>query len=344
MRFLVKHVGNMGDMIFFIPPALATLKKKYPDSHITLVTAWGFKDKRGRYGKRNQGGFCISLMMTNPHIDQLVQWHDTKLSLEGAICEEEGRAFPTWNAKYYEEQKKSGNYDGVFELDFGLAISDDPIQKVYERLGMPNEHYSDYKLYLTEQDREVAHYIIENYPRPRIVLLESLQGPTTRHWDPGKIPALAAAIKKKYNVTPIWFGARFTPEYHGRQLTLRENIALLTECDVAIGPLSGSLHMAAAVGLPTLTLYCDHPLHRAAPNYFLNSYISNEKKKHRTLWGVNATPMEILKSPNASPYLTPAEKKRQRYKSWLEPGYQPTKSGLAVITVDEVMEVMQDML
>jgi hypothetical protein len=89
-RFLIRHLGNMGDLVFFIPPVLETLKKKYPDCHITFVTAWGYKQKgwkltlaetnkkrrvarKAEWGQRNQGGFSIALMMTNPAPSH--DWH-----------------------------------------------------------------------------------------------------------------------------------------------------------------------------------------------------------------------------------------------------------------------------
>lgn len=343
-RFLLKHVGNMGDMVFFVPPVLETLKRKYPDCHITFVTPWGFKDKKSHWGKRNQDGFSIALMMTNPYIDQLVHWHDTKLSLEGKICYEDGRNFPTWNQKYFDKQKKSGGYDGVWELDFGLAKDGNPLQQMYEVIHLPDETYSNYQLYFTEQDRAVAEFVMKNAPRPRIVLLEGLDGTTTRGWDTGKIPVLTAAIKKKYRVAPVWFGGKYVSQYHGRPLRLRENIATLLYCDVALGVLSGPLHFAAATGLPTLTLFADQPLRRAAPGYFLNPYIADEKKKHRTLIGPATLPHRFLKNDKPALALTPAEAKQQGHRSWLLPGRQSTKTGLATISVEEIMVVLADML
>ena len=352
-RFLIRHLGNMGDHVFLIPPVLETLKKVYPGCHITLVTAWGYKTKgftlssskgKEHWGLRNQGGFCIHLMQTNPHVDQLIHWHDTKLSLDGNICHEDGKVFPTWNPAHYEKEKSSGTYDGVWELDFGLGYRDNPIQKMYEAIGLPKETYSRYQLYFTDSDTKVARAVTEPAPRPRIVLLEGLEGTTTRGWDPGKIPALETAIRKTYGVDPIWFGGKYAPQYHGRPLTLRENIATLLFCDAAIGVMSGPIHFAAAVGLPTLALYADHPLHRVAPAFFLNTYIDKPAKKHRTLLGPDQTPYTLLKSQKPDRNLTPAEVATQSFQSWQKPGKQATKSGLASLTVSEVMSVLHDML
>jgi hypothetical protein len=370
-RFLIRHVGNMGDMVFFVPPILETLKKRYPDCHITFVTAWGYKKKgsrltlekideprtspfqslwrrrvarRAKWGERNQGGFSIALMMTNPHIDQLVHWHDTVLDLDSTTCQEEGRQFPTWNKKYFAQQKQSGAYDAVWELDFGLTIDDDPVRRMYEAIGLPQETLSNYKLYFTEQDKAIAAAVMQDKPQPRIVLLESLKGANTRGWDTEKVPLLEQAIRGAYNVEPLWFGGQYIPQYEGTPLTLRQNIATLKHADVAIGVLSGPLHFAAAVGLPTITLYGDQPLHRAAPAYFLNEYITSEAKKHRTLVGPTPSPITFLKSASAPAPLSPREATTQGYEDWLRPGRQATKSCLAPITVDEIMAVLHDML
>ncbi len=343
-NILVRHVGNMGDLVFFVPPILETVKRKHPESHITLVTAWGFKDKRTGWGKRNQDGFCIALMATNPHIDQLIHYHDTKTVLDGSMCIEEGVAYPTWSKTYYEKQKASGLYDAVFELDIGIGQDENPIKRLYEHVGMPEESYANYKIYFTEKDLEVAKSVIENFPRPRIVLLESIEGTTTRGWDPGKIPELESRIEARYGQRPLWFGAKFAHQYNGRPLTLRENIATLSYCDVGIGVLSGPLHFAAAVGLPTLTLFCDQPLYRAAPEFFLNQYISQGEKKHRTVLGPSGPVYTFLKEGATKNNLTPSQWASQGYEDWTNPGRQSTKSCLSVITVDEVMTALADMV
>lgn len=343
-KFLIRHLGNMGDMVFFIPPVLATLKRRFPACHITFVTAWGFKDTRGRWGKRNQGGFCLNLMMTNPHIDQLVHYDDTTVSLEGNICSEEGRRFPTWNQAYYEQQKKSGVYAGVYELDFGIGYTDNPLTRMYAAVGLPDEHDTKYCLYFSTQDLAFAREAMADLPHPRIVLLEGLEGTTTRGWDPGKIPGLAQAIEQHYGVPPIWFGGNHVRERLGRPLSLRENIATLLECDLGIGVLSGPMHFAAAVGLPTICLFGDMPLQRGAPAYFLNRYINDVQKQHRTLLGPSGTTFLIQKNNEPSINLTPAEASTQGQKSWQRPGRQSTKSCVAVLTIEEVMSVVADAL
>ena len=350
-KFLVRHLGNMGDMIFIVPPVLAALKTDYPGCHITLVTSWGYKQpsrwpfsQTTWWGERNQSGHSLHLIMTNPHIDQLIHWHDRRLSLSGTICHEDDRSFPTWNKSYYEEQVRSGRFDRVIELDFGLSVTDNPLTRAYAQAGLTGARPIDYHLYLTASDRQIGEAVMSNFPRPRIVLLESLSHHSTRGWDPAKVIALSSAITEKYGVEPIWFGSKYHHYYHGRPLSMRENIATLTVCDVGIGVLSGPLHFAAAAGLPTLTLYCDHPLRRAAPAYFQNPSLPPSTVQHRTLLGPHKMPMRILKGDRDSLCLTPTELAAQNFINWSNPGKQSTKSCLSVITVDEIMTVLSDML
>ncbi len=351
-RIIVRHLGNMGDAVFFLPPILSALKEEYPDSHITLVVAWGFKERRRHllrpwkkydfWGNRNQSGFSIHLFLTNPHVDQLIHWHDTTTDLAGTLCQEDGHTIPTWSSAYYEQQKSSGEYDEVFELDMGITHTENPLKKLFAVIKLPNRYRSGYKLYFTESDRQVAAEVMKNMPSPRIVLLEGLEGRTTRGWDPAKVSQLEKAIASTYGTPPIWFGGRYTPLYQGRLLTLRENVATLLYCDAAIGVLSGPLHFAVAAGLPTITLYADQPIHRTAPGYFLNRYIADPAKRHRTILGPTNSQPEFLKQDTPSKNLTPAEVGSQKSMSWLEPGRQSTKTPLAAITVGEVMAVLAD--
>lgn len=359
-KILLRHLGNMGDLVFFVPPILETLKRKYPACQITFVTAWGYKTKRGFprlirqdgslkierprvWGARNQDGFNIHLLATNPHIDHLIHYDEKRLSLEAKICCEDGQCYPTWNRRYYNEQKNSGHYDYVYELDFGLAIDENPIARMYNLIGLPQETYSNYQIYLTDQDREIASAVMKNKPHPRIILLEGLDHTSTRGWDPDKTGQLEQAIRRAYKTDPIWFGAKFIPSHNNQPLTLRQNIATLTYADTAIGVLSGPLHFAAAVQCPTLTLFCDQPLHRSAPAYFLNQYLA-PSYHHRTLLGPSSPPYHLLKNTVPPAALTPAQTKQQHYYGWQQPGLQCNKNCLAPITVDEVMAVLAQMV
>jgi hypothetical protein len=337
-RILVRHLGNMGDHLFLISPLLAQLKKKYPQSHITLLTTWGYKDYRGRWGMRNQGGHNIALMMHNPHHDQLVHWHDQRLSLHGHICQEEGRRFPTWSRAYYEKSKEK--FDKVIEADFGLRTNDHPLQRIYAAAKLPPSSYGWYEVFLSPKDRSVGAELAATWPRPRILFLEGLAGKTMRGWDSRKVIPLTYAIRQLYGVVPRWFGSAHAPRYHGRPITLRENIAYAAHADIAIGVMSGPLHFVAGVQVPTITLYGGQPLWRAAPSYYLNPHLSEQRRHHVTILGPTCDEPCFLKRDFPCKRMLPALQARCGFRSWAEPGMQNQKSCVAMIPVSQVVKIL----
>lgn len=341
-RILIKHVGNMGDHLFLVGPLLEVLARRVPDAEITLVTAWGYKDQRGRWGERNQDGFCVALMMKNPHIDHLVHWHDKKRSLEGDICIEEGRTFPTWDPAWYERQKSA--YDVVLELDFGLTVFDNPLQRIYEHAGLDGETYGMYPFYGSASDWEVGRAVAAQFQKPRVAFLEGLDGQTMRGWDSAKVEQLSRRLQTERGITPIWFGSKHDHPYQGRHLTLRENIAFAGSCDLAIGVLGGPMHFAAASGVPTICLYGGQPLHRAAPSFFLNPHIVDSLRRHVTIEGPTCDEPCFLKREIPCKNLSEGEAASSGFLTWQQPGRQSDKSCVATIPVETVFAAILENL
>lgn len=341
-RILLKHVGNMGDHLFLVGPLLEVLARRYPNAEITLVAAWGYKDARGRWGERNQDGYCIALMKENPHINQLIHWHDRTRSLDGDICIEEGKRFPTWDAAWYEKEKQK--YDLVLELDFGLTVFDNPLARVYEKAGFPEETYGYYPFYGSVSDREVGRATAEAFSRPRLLFLEGIDGESMRGWDPAKVQDLTKLLRQAAGIEPIWFGARYPKTYQGRPLTLRENIAFAGSCDLAVGVMGGPLHFAAAAGVPTICLYGGQPFHRAAPSYFLNPHIADPTKHHITIEGPTCDEPCFLKREIPCKNLTTEAARSSGFRNWQHPGRQHDKSCVATIPVETVLATIMENL
>lgn len=341
-RLLLKHVGNMGDHLFLVSPLLEVLTRRFPSAEVTLVTAWGYKDAHGRWGKRNQDGYCIALMKEHPHVDHLVHWHDSKRSLTGDICVEEGVRFPTWDPAWYERVKP--DYDMALELDFGLSVFDNPLTRVYELAGLSGETYGRYPFYASPSDWRIGRAVAETLPRPRVLLLEGLNGKTMRGWDPAKVTELEEGLKKSYGITPSWFGAFSPRSFSGRQLTLREHIAFAGSCDLAVGVSGGPLHFAAAAGTQTICLYGGQPLHRSAPSYFLNPHIQDTTRHHITIEGPTCDEPCFLKRDRPCRNLSPEEARASGFQSWREPGRQSDKSCVATIPVSTVLAAVGDAL
>lgn len=333
-RILLKHVGNLGDHLFLVGALLEGIANAWPDAEVTLATAWGYKDHRGHWGKRNQDGYCIALMKENPHIDHLVHWSDFACALDGRICVEEGRRLPTWNRSLFDLRR--GDYDLAVELEFGLEIEDNPLERMAAAVGLPDVPLGPYPFYGTPEDWAVGKTVAERFPRPRVALLEGLDGTTMRGWDPQKARLLEERLAGNLGVPPLPWGGRFVPLHRGRPLTLRENIAFLGHCNLAIGVLGAPLHFAAAAGIPTICLYGAQPYARAAPGFFLNAAIADPSRRHATIFGPTCDEPCLLKRTIPCKNLRGGDRTTTGFENWQRPGRQSDKSCLAVIPVETV--------
>ncbi len=333
-KVLLKHVGNLGDHLFLVGALLEGLARVWPDAEVALVAAWGYKDRRGRFGKRNQGGYCIALMKENPHVDHLIHWSDRDVSLDGRICVEEGTSYPTWNRAAFEARRHE--YDIAVELEFGLNTEEQPLERLASAVGLHDVQISAYSFYGTRRDWEIGKAVAAEFPRPRVALLEHLDGSSMRSWDPDKVEQLEERFLTELGIRPIWWGADFMPLYRGRPLTLRENIAFLGHCDLAIGVLGAPLHFAAAAGVQTICLYGAQPLGRAAPARFLNPAMPDPARHHVTIFGPTCDEPCLLKREIPCKNLTGEDRARTGFRSWQKPGRQRDKSCVAVIPVETV--------
>lgn len=334
-RLLLKHVGSLGDHLFLVGALLEGIARRRPDAEVTLVTAWGYKDRRGHWGKRNQDGYCITLMKENPHINQLVHWSDENLSLAGRICAEEGRHFPTWNRAHFERIR--ADYHTAVELEFGLSAEENPLERIAAATGLVDTRLGPYPFYATDADWAVGRAVAERLPHPRVALLEGLNGTTMRGWDPVKVQVLEHALSRTLRTPPIWWGEANTPLHHGRRLTLRENIAFLGALDLAIGVMGAPMHFAAAAGVQTICLFGGQSYNRVAPGYFLNPYVPDSTRHHLTIFGPTCDEPCLLKREIPCKNLHGEDRTTTGFKSWREIGRQSDKSCVATIPVEQVL-------
>ena len=102
----------------------------------------------------------------------------------------------------------------------------------------------------------------------------------SRRWWPGRTAAVLDALHSRYGTTAIVLGAPADVAFGGAvaanarspvrdltgRTTLRELLALLAESRLAFGPDSGALHLAAAVGVPVVSLWGATSALRSAPS------------------------------------------------------------------------------
>jgi lipopolysaccharide heptosyltransferase II len=130
----------------------------------------------------------------------------------------------------------------------------------------------------TAAERTRAQRLLEGVQRPFAAFILGSSCPS-RRWFPERTAAAARALRARYGCEPVLLGAPADRRFADVTLravgeparnlagatTLRELVAVLAEARVAVGPDSGPMHLAAAVGTPVVSLWGPTSAARSAP-------------------------------------------------------------------------------
>ena len=156
------------------------------------------------------------------------------------------------------------------------------------------EHYLKFAEYLSlnpyplewnipltlEEERRVEHFL-ENVRRPFAVLFLGSRWESKR-WFPGQMAECAGMIRRRFGLDAVFLGdrqdesaAREAQELSEMDLinltgqtSLREAAGIIARARVAIGPDTGLMHLAAAVGTPVVSLWGATSPARTGPHGF----------------------------------------------------------------------------
>ncbi len=148
----------------------------------------------------------------------------------------------------------------------------DTAQKYFKNLELDSEM----TIYISPKAKETAIRQLMELKRPLIAfnaggIISPRQGRTypLEQWI-----TLAELVRNKFNGTIILTGAKEDEELLARlteltniksfigKTTLEENAAIINECDVMVSGDSGPLHIASALGVPSIGLYGSMPVNR----------------------------------------------------------------------------------
>ena len=243
LNILIYHPRMYGDIILGTTGA-KYLKKKYPNSSITYVT----------------GAKCLT--ETNPFIDR---------SLELRLHRRLEKPFFNFISSFF---KKS-----YFLLHW--LPSPNMLGSYMKDLELEPQLFQT-KLYLTSEDRILAQeYIRQNSisnQKPNGQPLIALQNDFTRVWNEHEFKILRNELFNSFNVVEIGAGMKLG----SKTLNMRQSAAVIEQCNVFIGGISGNAHAAVAVGTPTI---CTPKVFN--PKWDMPEYYQNKDKnslvKHKTI-------------------------------------------------------------
>ena len=202
---------------------------------------------------------CRALCETNPFIDGVIE---KSLSVR---------------REYLDFWLMRPRYAHAYHLHHWLPRPN-MLQDFMAQCGLPRRNVP-VRLYLTDVDRRLAAAYLEGlHPDParRIV---AIQGDFHRKWDRESFRELRERLSRVFNVVPIGTGMRVGE----RTLNLREAAAVIERCELFVGGISGLLHAAAAVGVPTVGTPNAFDPRWDMPEFYQNLFIDNPARRHVTV-------------------------------------------------------------
>ncbi|MBD3182476.1 lipopolysaccharide heptosyltransferase II [Candidatus Poribacteria bacterium] len=274
-RILVMQTGGwIGDMIL-LTPALRSLKQEYPDSHIEILV----------------NPLVNELMKRNPYLDGVIVYDKRKsqkgyrklsqLSRDLRDCEFDTAiimhpssirsAFIAFKAGIPKRIGSEGKGRGLFLTK--KVKHDKNIHEVrrYMELIEPitEPNYDDRLEFwgIRDEDKEFATNAFNGKTRPLIGINPSTTWPT-KHWMPERFADLAKRLHNDLGVTVFFTGGKNDDHLREKLLSANNSAldfigktnlwqlgALIQECDLFITCDSGPVHISAALGISTVSLF-----------------------------------------------------------------------------------------
>jgi lipopolysaccharide heptosyltransferase II len=152
--------------------------------------------------------------------------------------------------------------------------------KFAEFLGAPKEPV-EWDLQLTAQDYARAHRLLGGSGREAAVLFVGSRW-ESKQWFAAQIAAAASAIRARYDLEVVFLGAPADRVLSNEaealatqrvinltgQTSLRDAIAIIAQARLCVGPDTGLMHIAAALGTPVVSLWGATEPVRAGPYGF----------------------------------------------------------------------------
>jgi len=138
------------------------------------------------------------------------------------------------------------------------------------------------KIFLSTRNIEIAKKYLKSVVNNGITI--AIQNDFERKWKSGSFEELKELLGKEFNVVEVGEGM----EYRGEVLSLLDVVAIISESDLFVGGVSGLMHAAVAVDVPTVCtsnvmdprldmpeFYSDSFMHKTVKrgDFFCNKYL-----------------------------------------------------------------------
>jgi heptosyltransferase I len=284
-RILFILLGAIGDVIRALP-LLTRVRRAYPSAHITWAVEPAaaplldyhpaLNDVLLYHRSRGPRAFFPFLQhVRHQHFDLVL---DLQRHLKSGIVSFWSGA-PT-RIGFHRQNTKEGNWlfnthtiDAIpdFSLKLGQYLT------FAEALGLPNDGIS-FDLRLRPEEEQRVDTLLAETPRPFAAFFLGSRWPS-RFWFPQATAEVAQALQQEYGVGVVLIGGQSEVAFAHQvcaatrekltnlsgKTTLRDLIGIFSRARLTMGPDSGPMHLAAATGVPVISLWGATSPIRSAP-------------------------------------------------------------------------------
>ena len=154
---------------------------------------------------------------------------------------------------------------------------DNIVQSLMSSAGLKRKNYP-LKLYIEDNDNLIAECYLKNlnFVHKNTIAMQADFG---RKWNDKEFERLKLMLNKKYNLVLIGEGMLAQE----KKLNFREAAAVIAKCDLYVGGISGTMHAAVAVGVPTISTPNVFNAEWDMPEFTQNEFVENPLKRHITV-------------------------------------------------------------
>ena len=284
-RILFILLGAIGDVIRALP-LLTRVRRAYPSAHITWAVepaAAPLLDYHPALNDvllyhRSRGPRAFFPFLQHVHHQHFDLVLDLQRHLKSGIVSFWSGA-PT-RIGFHRHNTKEGNW--LFNTHTIDAIPDFSLKlgqylKFAEALGLPNDGVS-FDLRLRPEEEQRVDTLLAETPRPFAAFFLGSRWPS-RFWFPQATAEVAQALQQEYGVGVVLIGGQSEVAFAHQvcaatrekltnlsgKTTLRDLIGIFSQARLTMGPDSGPMHLAAATGVPVISLWGATSPIRSAP-------------------------------------------------------------------------------
>lgn len=296
-KILVVRTDLIGDMVL-TTPFLRELRRNYTDAEITLVVTPSvynlvelcpyvdhiitFKKLEGSIGwflSFFKARKFVKEHLSNQIFDLAItpRWHNDSYCHAGIIMylANTRKRIAYSEHSYPEKEWLDKGYDNFF-TNFVPVRRNAPhvVDRALDCLRYLNASIKsdELELWTNDIDRKYALQLLRYSVRKRIIVSPSASLPV-KEWNIENFIQLIKKINIHYEFDFIVLGGKQNTNHYGTilekhfpnvynlvgQSTLRQTIEIMKKCDFYIGVDTGPMHIAAAVGIPGIAIFC-HPI------------------------------------------------------------------------------------